>query len=244
MTNLREELKMDYLVVLIRIATIIPLLLVVTLLMGKRLVGELQVFDFLIAITLGAVVGADIADPTIHHGPTAFAILLLATAQWGLSKANIRFRFFGHLTTFEPTLVIQNGTILEKNLKQIRYSLDTLLELLREKSVFRVNEVEFAVIEANGKLSVLKKSQYQPLTPSANDIPTGYYGLSHAVIVEGVIDEKKLAELNLDRNWLLHELKKQNIESPEKIFLAELDTTGHLYLSPYHAKAHQNKLRH
>ncbi len=235
---------MDYLVVLMRIVTIIPMLLIVTLLMGKRLVGELQVFDFLIAITLGAVVGADIADPTIHHGPTAFAILLLAAAQWGISKANIRFRFFGHLTTFEPTLVIQNGKILDKNLKQIRYSLDTLLELLREKGVFRISEVEFAVIEANGKLSVLKRSQYQPLTPSANGIPSGYYGLSHALIVEGVIDEEKLAELKLDRHWLLQELEKQNFDSPEKIFLAELDTSGNLYLSPYEAKVFREKLRH
>jgi uncharacterized membrane protein YcaP (DUF421 family) len=235
---------MDYLVVLIRIATILPMLLIVTLLMGKRLVGELQVFDFLIAITLGAVVGADIADPAIHHGPTAFAILLLAAAQWGISKANIRFRFFGHLTTFEPTLVIQNGKILDKKLKQIRYSLDTLLELLREKGVFRISEVEFAVIEANGKLSVLKRSQYQPLTPSVNGIPSGYYGLSHALIVEGVIDEKKLAELKLDRHWLLQELEKQNFDSPEKIFLAELDTSGNLYLSPYEAKVCREELRH
>ena len=235
---------MDYLVVLIRIATIIPMLLIVTLLMGKRLVGELQVFDFLIALTLGSVVGADIADPTINHGPTAFAILLLAAAQWGISKANIRFRFFGHLTTFEPTLVIQNGKILDKKLKQIRYSLDTLLELLREKGVFRISEVEFAVIEANGKLSVLKRSQYQPLTPSAKGISSGYYGLSHALIVEGVVDEKKLAELKLDRHWLLQELEKQNFDSPEKIFLAELDTSGNLYLSPYEAKVFQEKLRH
>ncbi len=134
---------MDYLVVLLRIATIVPLLLILTLLMGKRVVGELQVFDFLIVITLGSVVGADIADPQIEHGPTAFAVLLLAGAQWGISLLNIKNRFFGQLTTFEPTIVIQNGQILHDRLKKTRYSLDTLLELLRGKDIFRVSEVEF-----------------------------------------------------------------------------------------------------
>ena len=100
----------------------------------------------------------DIADPKIEHGPTALAILLLAGAQWSISRLNIKNRFFGQLTTFEPTIVIQNGQILHDSLKRTRYSLDTLLELMRQKDVFRVNEVEFAILEANGKMSVLKKS--------------------------------------------------------------------------------------
>ncbi len=234
---------MDYLVVLLRIATIIPLLLILTLLMGKRVVGELQVFDFLIVITIGSVVGADIADLQIEHGPTALAILLLAGAQWGISRLNIKNRFFGQLTTFEPTIVIQNGQILHDSLKRTRYSLDTLLELMRQKDVFRVSEVEFAILEANGKMSVLKKSQFQPLTPSDTGTPTEYYGLSHSVILEGKIVKKSLQELGIEEKTLLKELQKQNFTAAD-IFHGELDTNGHLHLSPYKILSSLQDLRH
>ena len=234
---------MDYLVVLLRIATIVPLLLILTLLMGKRVVGELQVFDFLIVITLGSVVGADIADPQIEHGPTAFAVLLLAGAQWAISRLNIKNRYFGHLTTFEPTVVIQNGQVLHDRLKKTRYSIDTLLELLRQKDIFRVSEVEFAILEANGKLSVLKKSQFQPLTPSDTGTPTEYYGLNHTVILEGKVVKKALEELGIKESQLLETLRNQNVDSPRDIFHGELDTNGYLHFSPYNIQRPLHDLR-
>jgi uncharacterized membrane protein YcaP (DUF421 family) len=142
---------MDYLTVSLRIITIIPLLFFMTLIMGKRQVGELPVFDFIIAVTIGAVAGADIADPAIKHGPTALAIILLALLQVSVSFGIIKNRVFAHLLTLEPTIVIQNGQLLKSHLKRIRYSIDTVVELLREEGVFNLNEVEFAIIEPDGK---------------------------------------------------------------------------------------------
>lgn len=100
------ELVKELLVVVGRIVTILPLMLGITFFMGKRSIGELPVFDFLIIITFGAVVGADIADPQIEHIHTAVAIVLIGTFQKVVSKLKIRYRKFGHLITFEPTVVI------------------------------------------------------------------------------------------------------------------------------------------
>lgn len=89
-----------------RIATIFPLILIVTLYMGKRTIGELPVFDFLVIIALGAVVGANIADPKIEHLHTFFAIVLIGLMQRAVSSLAIRLRKFGKWITFEPTVVV------------------------------------------------------------------------------------------------------------------------------------------
>ena len=224
---------MDYLIVAVRILTIIPLLLLMTLLMGKRQVGELPVIDFIIAITIGAVAGADIADPTIHHGPTALAIILLALFQIIVSWGKVKSRLLNHWLTFEPTIVVQNGQILQTHLKQIRISLDTLLELLREKGVFNINEVEFAIIEPAGTLSVLKKSQYD--TPSANDlnIKTSYKGIATPVIVEGKVFLPGLRFIGIDEDKLREKLKALNVENIKSVFYAAQNSDGTIHISLY-----------
>lgn len=121
--------------------------------MGKRSIGELPVFDFLVILALGAVVGADIADPKIEHLHTAVAIVLIGLLQRGVSILAIKVRKFGKMITFEPTVVIHNGGLIEENLKKVRYSIDNILQMLREKDTFSLDEVELAVLEANGRLS-------------------------------------------------------------------------------------------
>ena len=147
----------DMLIIFVRILTILPLLLFITIFMGKRAIGELPVFDFLIIVILGALVGADIADPNIKHLPTAIAIVFIGIFQRIVANWKISNRKIGRLLTLEPTVVIQNGKFIHKNLKEIRYSIDNILQMLREKDVFDINEVETAIIEGNGALSVLKK---------------------------------------------------------------------------------------
>lgn len=103
--------------------------------------------------------------------------------------------------------------------------------LLREKDVFNVADVEFAVFETNGKLSVLKKSQKMPVTPSDLNIPTPYIGLTKDIIINGKILEENLQDTHLDKKWLTNELEKQNFYKIEDVFYAGLDTLGNLYVS-------------
>ncbi len=220
-----------YLITAGRIVTIIPLVFCMTLLMGKRQVGELPVFDFVIAIVLGAVVGADIADPSIEHGPTVLAIVLLVLLQIGSSYGILKSRRFRHIMRFEPTIIVQNGKLLKHNLRKIRYSLDQVLELLRLNGVFNLAEVEFALVEANGEISILRKSQEEPVRARDLGISTPYRGLATTVIYDGKADFEMLERLDLNGAWLEEELQRLGISSVKDVFYAELDSEGHLYVA-------------
>lgn len=225
------ELVKELLILLGRIITILPLLLVVTLVMGKRSIAELPVFDFLIIITLGAVVGADIADPDIGHIHTAVAIVAIGLFQFVMSRWMIKNRTFGRLVTFEPTLVVRNGTFLVSNIKHIRYSLDNILQMLRENDVFDVNDVEIALVESNGKLTVQKKVSKEQVTLEDMGISKVAGGFSYPVIVEGKIYTDVLEKLNLNEAWLKQHLNKKGILDIESVFYASVNEKHDLHVS-------------
>ncbi len=235
---------MIYLTVIYRVVTILLVFLLVALLLNKRHLGRFTVFDFIAAVTLGAVAGADIADPDKPHGPRMFALIAIGVIHVLFTKLILEKRKFGKLFTFDPTMVIQNGKIVVKNLKNIRYTLDDLLCQLRERGVFDLSEVEYAILEPDGKLSVLKKSQYLPVTPGDLKISTQYKGLSIPLILEGKVIQEGLKSANLTEEWLLNQLGNQGIANPGEVFIALLNTQGNLYISKYREPSNIQKIDH
>jgi len=225
-----ESIK-DILLVIFRIFTILPLMLFITIFMGKRAIGELPIFDFLIILTLGAVVGADIADPNIKHFPTVVAIIAIGILQKVVAKWKISNRKIGKLLTFEPTVVIQNGKFLNKNLKKIRYSIDNILQMLREKNVFDIKDVETAIIEANGALSVLKKPEKNSVTLEDMNIIKTTSTISFPVILEGTIYTNILKDFNLDEAWIKQQLSLQGIIDIKNVFFASINKDLELHIS-------------
>ncbi|MCL7748000.1 DUF421 domain-containing protein [Halalkalibacter alkaliphilus] len=225
------EFLSDSLLVVGRIVTILPLLLFLTLYMGKRAIGELPIFDYLIIITLGAVVGADIADPSIKHLPTAIAIIAIALFQRVVTNWKVTNRKIERLLTFEPTVVIQNGKFLNRNLKNIRYSIDNILQMLREKDVFDISEVETAVIEPNGALSVLKKPEKQSVTAGDLKIVKPTTAIALPVIVEGAIYSDILRDFKLSQTWLHEQLLKQGVKDIKDVFFASVNRDLELHVS-------------
>ncbi|MDQ0300718.1 uncharacterized membrane protein YcaP (DUF421 family) [Salibacterium salarium] len=221
---------MELLIVAGRVITILPLLLAMAVFMGKRAIGELPIFDFLIVLTLGSVVGADIADPSIQHLHTAVAIVLIAVLQRLVAIIKLKNRDVGKYITFEPTIIIQNGTLLRENLEKIRYSIDNVLEALREKDVFDVNDVETAIIEANGSLSVLKKPHKNTVTLEDINIMNKTSSLAFPIIIEGKIQHSVLTKLNVNETWLKNQLKNQNIDETN-IFFASINRDMQLHIS-------------
>ncbi|MPW25537.1 DUF421 domain-containing protein [Alkalibaculum sp. M08DMB] len=222
---------MDYLKITFRVFFIMGLLLFLVLTTGRRKIGELPVFDFLAIIILGNVVGADIADPKVPQLPTAYAILLIVGIQYLLSRYTIKSRKFGRKVTFSPTVVIQNGQFIKSNMKKLKYSVDNIQMYLREKGIFDINEVEFAIVEDSGNVSVMKKSQFQPLTPYDMNITTNYKGISLPLIIDGSVYENNLTKLNLDKVWLQAQLKLNAITSFDEAFYVDINTQGKLYVS-------------
>lgn len=218
------EIFKDIYILLGRIITILPLMLVITLIMGKRSIAELPVFDFLVIVILGAVVGADIADPEIEHIHTAAAILLIGIFHLIVSTLKIKYRKFGHIITFEPTIVIQEGKFIVKNLRKIRYSIDNVLQMLREKDIFDVNDVLLGIIESNGNISVLKKPNKTEVTLEDMNLSKNVSSLSYPIIIEGVVYKNVLSKLNLTEDWLNNQLNSLGIKNIEEVFFASVNT--------------------
>lgn len=224
------ELILDLVKVMLRIVTILPLMLLVTLFMGKRSIGELPVFDFLVILTLGSVVGADIADPEIHHFPTIGAIIGIALLQKLIAWWKIKNRKVGRYLSFEPTLVIYEGQFHIHNMRKISYSIDNVLQMLRQKDVFRVEDVHFALVEANGDLSVklkpdkeIAKVEHVKGSPALNAI-------EFTVIIDGEIQKEALQYKGLNEAWLREELLMQKIADVQEVFYASVNEQNRLHV--------------
>lgn len=225
------HLMKELLIVSGRIISILPLMLIITLYMGKRSIGELPVFDFLVIITLGAVVGADIADPEIPHIHTAVAIVIIGFLQRLVSRLIIKHRKLGHIITFEPTIVVQNGKFIPHNLKRLRYSIDNILQMLREQGVFDVKDIKIGIVEASGKLSILKQDNKALITIEDLNISKKSSSLSYPVVIDGEVYNNVLVKLGLSDTWLQQELNNLNIASSDEVFFASVNTEKELHVS-------------
>lgn len=204
-------------------------LLIMTRLMGKKQVSQLTFFDYITGITIGSMASSLTVDLDLQAIPvwTGLATWTLGTVAVGVLTTHSRY--WHKVIDGEPTVVIQNGQVLESNLEQLNYAMDDLRKQLRERKVFNIADVEFAILEPNGKLSVQLKSQLQPLTPADLQIPTDYKGLSTELIVDGHIVEPNLKQLNLSKEWLEEQIRGRNHEIKD-VFYAEIDTQGNLYV--------------
>ncbi len=199
--------------------------------MGKRSIGEMPIFDFLIIMTLANVVGADIADPEVDHAYTYLAIIVIPLVQRLTAYLSITNRKIGKKITFEPTLVIQDGKILAGNLKKIRYSIDNVLQMLRQKNIFDISDVKIAIIEANGQISVLKKENKLGVTIEDIDAKKKSKSLSYPLIMEGKIYEDILNYLGLNRQWLMAELHRRQVAQLNRVFFASINDDRELHVS-------------
>ncbi|MCA0971275.1 DUF421 domain-containing protein [Halobacillus litoralis] len=222
------EIAEDMLKVLGRIVTILPLLLVLTLYMGKRSIGELPVFDLLVLLVLGSVVGADIADPDIDHVHTVVAMLMIVFLQKIIIWIKLKNRKAGKLLTFEPTVVIYQGELIEKNISNINYSIDNILGMMREKGAFLVSDVELAIVEANGMLSVKKNAGQEPVTRMDEGVQYRGGGYEVPVILDGVIESKALVELNHTEEWLRQSLHHLGVHDTQQVFYAAITDQGQI----------------
>lgn len=207
-------------------------ILIYARILGKQQIGQLTFFEYINGITFGGIAAVLATD----IGPTkTWMHFLTLTLFVGLTFASgyisLLSRPARKLIAGEPTVVIQNGQILEKNMAKMRYNLDELNMQLREKNVFNISDVEFAILEPNGKLSVLLKSQKRPVTPEDLGIPTQYEGLPTELIMDGEIIMPNLKQLNLDAKWLQGELQKLGVNDIHEVSYASLDTQGKLYVN-------------
>ncbi len=216
----------------IRAAVIYFYVLIVTRLLGKREIGQVSPFDFVVAIMIGelAVVVVENTDRPLLDAMVPIATM--AIIHIGISLLSLKSVFARRLLSGSPTIVIERGRIVEKGLRGLRICLDDLLAALREKNVTSLDEVEYAILENTGKLSVILKSAKRPVRCEDLGVTTEYEGLPYILVVDGRVDRRAMAEAGVTEEWLREELRKRGIERIEDAFVVSLTPKGALYVSP------------
>lgn len=210
-------------------AAVFFILMILTRIIGRKLLSQMSFFDYVVAVTIGTIGGAyvvqEVKDEWVLISPVILTLLTI-----GFGYANIKSLRLRRLTEGEPVVIIQNGKILEKNMRKLRYHLGDMEVQLRDKGIFNLGDVEFAILEPHGQLSVLKKSQKQPVTPHDLRISTDYAGIASEIIKDGKVIEQNLIQNNLTEEWLNKELKSLGICDYSEVMYAALNTDGTLYI--------------
>ncbi|AEB77044.1 DUF421 domain-containing protein [Clostridium botulinum] len=220
-------------VVLVRAIIGFFTLLIFARLLGKQLISELTLFDYILGITIGSTASSLTTDLTSRAWPHWIGIIVWVALAILLQFITLKSKPASDYLDDKPTTIIINGQILESTMKKCRYRLEDLLEQLRSKGIFDLNEVHFAVLEKDGKLSVLKKSEYNPLTPKDLNVFTNKTNLSYELIYDGVVIDENLKNVNKDIDWLKKQLKIKNIDNISDVFLASLCPPNNLYIDLY-----------
>jgi uncharacterized membrane protein YcaP (DUF421 family) len=206
------------------------LVYIIVRILGKNEVSQGTFWNFVSAIVLGSL-GAQLATtgitglPSIIAVVTTWGFLSFTTSYVGLKHRGVRGVLEG-----KPTVIIHNGKILEDQLARVRYTLDQLLADLRLKQVASITDVEFAILETSGQLSLILKSQKRPVTPADLKLPTTYTGLATELILDGQLIRQNLSQVNLTEEWLMGELQRRGVADLSEVVLATLDTAGRLYI--------------
>lgn len=210
----------------------VVVLFFLTKLLGKRQVSQLSFFEYITGITVGslaAYISLD-TDKTWHLGLIALAVWVAFSL--GIEFLQIKSKKARDFIDFKSTVLIKDGKILEDNLMKEKLSTDELLEELRKKDVFKVADVEFAIMESDGAINVLLTRENQPLTPKHLGIKVAPEKETQAVIMDGKILDEPLDTMNLSRRWLQAELDKLNL-SVDNVFLGQVDSYGELTVDLY-----------
>ena len=215
-----------------RSTLIVVVLLILTRLLGKKQMSQLTYFNYITGVTMGSVAGDFISEvnmPVVDALASLIAICILTELNSFIVLKSTSYR---KVMDGDDIILIKKGKIIKPALKSCRMGVNILLMLLRQSNTFSVEEVEYAILETNGSLSVMKRQQAQPIIKSDLDIKAEKIkNLPREVISDGKIMKVNLKELNKDEEWLKNELRKNNIESVKDVFYAEVRSDGTLYIS-------------
>lgn len=198
-------------------------LFLLTKLLGKKQVSQLSLFDYVIGISIGNF-AAEITinlEASLIYGMLAvaeFTIIAYLISILTMKSITLR-RFFMGI----PTVLIDKGQILEQGLKKVKFDINDLLEECRSNGYFDLNEIDYAVMEVNGQLSIMPKKEYKPVTMKDMNLKGNNQSLIANVVIDGRIMKENLNNMNKDEKWLRQQLKVQGYDDLGNIILATLD---------------------
>lgn len=192
-----------YITIIFKTAFLYFFIMLVYRIMGKKEVGQLSIVDLIVTILIAELAAISIEDENASILVSIVPILVLLIIQISLSFTSLKSKKFRRFIDGNPTVIIKDGKVLFSVMQKLRYSLDDLILQLREQQISSIEEVRYAVLENNGKLSIFDKKSSYPMP----------------IILDGVVDENVLKDLNKDKKWVYKILKEENI-SLNNVFYA------------------------
>ncbi|GIO25785.1 YetF domain-containing protein [Ornithinibacillus bavariensis] len=212
-----------------------------TKVLGKTQISQLTPFDFISAIILGELVGSALFEEKAGVLHIGFVILIWGGLIYFVEMITQKFKRTRFLLEGSPEIIIRKGKLIRDVMAKNKLDINQLQHLLREKDVFSLKEVEYAILETNGAISVLKKSDYQ--TPNRKDMKLAPQPvqLSTTLINDGEIIYDNLEEKNLTEQWLIEQLKEQGYDDVNDVFYAEYMKDEDLLVLPFVNRKNRNK---
>ena len=216
------------LIVFFRSIVLYIIVLIVMRLMGKREIGQLQPFELAIAIMIADLAAVPMAETGIPISNGIIPILGLLVMHLIISFLNLKSMKIREILCGKPAILIYRGKIDEKVLKKERFTLNELQERLRGSNIVNLGDVEYAILETNGQVTVIQKPDKRTTTPKDFNIMPEYEGIPYDLVADGKVMYKNLKNIGRDYNWLKKEVNKFNME-PEEALIVTFDGGNQIF---------------
>lgn len=228
-------MDINYIELILKSSITFLILLIMTRLLGKKQMGHLSFFNYITGITIGSIAANIVSIRNENFLGELVVLLWWCILGILIDYLSFKVPFTRGLIVGDPTIIIKNGSISEKSLKKTKLTIDNLTMLLREEGIFSIQDVEYAILESNGEITVFKKNDHYPvLRKDLNIVTEEPKYMPCELIVNGKIIKKNLKEVNLDIDWLKQKLSEHGIDNYKDVLYAELEENGEIYLQASH----------
>lgn len=228
--------------IMIRTTLVLIILFFLAKLMGKKQISQMNLFDYIIGITIGSI-AADISldiEKNLIAGIVSLSIYVVFSLV--LSYVTMKSIFLRRYIIGVSTVLVERGKIIESGLRKAKVNINELLEEARNNGYFDIEEIDYALMEANGKISFLPKVEYQLVTKKDMKLKINKQSLTVNLIIDETILDENLIDINKDRKWLLQQLKINGFDSEKGILLATVDINEKVKLYKKNEKVEHKSL--
>ena len=222
---------MEFIKVILTSILSVVSLFVIAKIMGHKQMAQLDFFDYITGITIGSI-AAELATELEAPWKPLVAMIIYGLVALGLTILAHKFPKTRKYVNGTPTIVMDNGKLYRENMKKAKLELSEFMVMCRQEGYFNLNDIQTAVFEYNGRITILPKSEKRPLTPEDMNITPEKAEICTEIIMDGRILHENLKRLGLDLTWLDKQLKKQKYDNAKEIYLGICDKNNNLTLFP------------
>lgn len=215
---------MDFLMLIIKSIGSLFALFILTNLLGKKQINQLNMFDYVIGISIGNVVAEMTVNKEVNFFDGIIVMAIYSLLSLIVSFITIKSIKFRKIISGTPTILMENGKLIRNGLKKVKIDVNEFLEEARTCGYFDISELEYAIMETNGKISFLSKNKYTSVTKDDLNLKNSYKGPSIELIIDGAIIDNNLKKINKNRSWLITRLNNMNHKDIKKMLLVIIDS--------------------